>query len=64
MAEFGYFVRRILAFGIDWYISSVLINMLANGLEKVTGNIYIGLVLSFFITFRFLILFLYMPWLQ
>ena len=63
MAEFGYFVRRMLAFGVDWYIRSVLINMLANGLEKVTGNIYIGLVLScLIISFIYYVLIPFKVW--
>ena len=49
MRNFGYLVRRFFAFGGDWYISSVLINLLANGFSHLIpgdNGIYYGLILS------------------
>lgn len=50
MRNFGYLVRRFFAFGGDWYISSILINMLANGFFHLFGEgehaIYFGLIIS------------------
>lgn len=48
MQKFGYFVRRFFAFGADWYLSAVLINLLSNGIEKILpfeeSKVYLSLL--------------------
>ncbi len=49
MKIFAYLVRRFFAFGADWYISAILINLLANGISKFMGfanGIYIAIIIS------------------
>lgn len=49
MKTFAYLVRRFFAFGADWYISAILINLLANGISKFmvfADGIYIAIILS------------------
>lgn len=50
MQKFGYFVRRFFAFGADWYLSAVLINLLSNGIERLLPQgeerMYLSLLLG------------------
>ncbi len=49
MNTWAYYVRRLITFGLDWYISSLLINWSANGLSYLLGGvsaIYIALLLT------------------
>lgn len=45
MKVFAYLVRRFFAFGADWYISAILINLIANALSHFIG-IYAGLIVA------------------
>ena len=48
MKTFAYVVRRFLAFGTDWYISSVLINLMTNAFSHfTTGAYYMHIALCF-----------------
>ncbi|MCI5774042.1 MAG: RDD family protein [Erysipelotrichaceae bacterium] len=49
MKAFAYLVRRFFAFGADWYISAILINLLTNGLSKLLlfkDGIYVAIIIS------------------
>ena len=40
MKTFAYVVRRVFAFGTDWYISAVLINLMTNAIGHFTSGEY------------------------
>ena len=42
----GYLIKRFFAFGADWYLSSVVINMIASALEKIFPQSENGVYLS------------------
>ena len=49
MKTFAYLVRRFFAFGADWYISAILINLLANGISKllpIEHSIHVAIIIS------------------
>ena len=49
MKNFAYVVRRLFAFGADWYLSSVLINLMTNAFSHFTlgeYSVHIALVIA------------------
>lgn len=49
MKIFAYVVRRVFAFGVDWYLSSILINLMTNAFSHFTSgeySVHIALVLG------------------
>lgn len=49
MKIFAYLVRRFFAFGGDWYLSAVLINLVANGVSRLipyNDGIYYAIIIS------------------
>lgn len=60
MKTFAYIVRRVFAFGTDWYISAVLINLMTNALGHfISGeySVHIALLLtSLLISFLYYVL--------
>ncbi len=60
MKTFAYVVRRLFAFGVDWYLSSVLINLMTNAFSHFTSgeySVHIALVLaSLTVTFLYYVL--------
>lgn len=66
MKLFAYVVRRLFAFGADWYISSVLINLFANGIDHfiVTDSsmLYALMISSLIISFIYYVIVPYNVW--
>lgn len=60
MKTFAYVVRRVFAFGADWYISAVLINLMTNAFGHFIGgeySVHIALLLaSLLISFLYYVL--------
>lgn len=61
MDTLGYLIKRFFAFGVDWYLSSVLINLTANALEHFApqneNGVYLSLlIVSVIVSFFYFVL--------
>lgn len=61
MNTLGYLIKRFFAFGVDWYLSSVLINLISNALEHFVpqneNGVYLSLIIaSVLVSFLYFVL--------